>query len=66
MPTETLILLLAPVILIELVLLLLAIRDLLRPDRRVRGGNKGIWALIIVFFQIVGPILYFAAGRDEE
>ena len=57
--------LLVPIIAIQLILLLLAIRDLLQSDRRVRGGNKGLWALIIVFVNIIGPIVYFMAGRED-
>ena len=57
--------LLIPIIAIQLILLLLAIRDLLQSDRRVRGGNKGLWALVIVFVNIIGPIVYFMAGRED-
>jgi len=46
-------------------LLLLAARDLLRDDRRVRGGSKPMWAVIIVFVNLIGPILYFLVGREE-
>jgi len=40
--------------------------DLLRDDRRVRGGNKGLWAVAILFLQYVGPIAYLLVGRIEE
>jgi ABC-2 type transport system ATP-binding protein len=39
--------------------------DLLRDDRAVRGGNKAVWAVIIVFINLIGPILYFLVGREE-
>jgi ABC-2 type transport system ATP-binding protein len=58
-------LLVVPLALIQLTLLILAVVDLLRDDRRVRGGNKGIWAVIIVFVNLIGPILYFLVGREE-
>jgi hypothetical protein len=58
-------LLILPILVIELVLIFLAIRDLLRTDRRVRGGNKAVWALVIVFLSLLGPILYFAIGRED-
>ena len=58
-------LLVIPLAIIELTLLILAVVDLLRDDRRVRGGNKGVWAVIIVFVNMVGPILYFLVGRVE-
>ena len=46
-------------------LLIAALYDLTRPGRRVRGDNKVIWALIIIFVSMIGPILYFLAGREE-
>jgi hypothetical protein len=61
-----LLLLLVPVVLVQLGLLVLALRDLLRPERRVRGDSKLMWGLIIVVVNIIGPILYFAVGREEE
>jgi hypothetical protein len=59
-------LLLLPVILIEIGLIVFALRDLLRPERRVRGNSKLLWGILIVFVQIVGPILYFVVGRETE
>jgi len=59
-------LLLIPVIIIELGLLVVALRDLLRPERRVRGDSKLMWGIIIVVINIIGPILYLAIGREEE
>ena len=58
--------LLVPVIVIGLALMLLAAFDLLREDRRVRGGSKPMWALIIVFVNLIGPVLYLLVGRDES
>jgi ABC-2 type transport system ATP-binding protein len=54
-----------PLALIELGLLVLAVVDLLPEERHVRGGNKALWALVIVFVNIIGPLLYFFVGRDE-
>ncbi len=62
---STVLLLIIPLVVIELAMLILAVVDLLRDDRRVRGGNKGLWAVIIVFVSLVGPILYFLVGREE-
>jgi hypothetical protein len=65
--TETqILLLLVPVLIVQLGLIVLALRDLLRPERLVRGESKLMWGLIIVFVNLVGPILYFAIGRREE
>ena len=65
MTTAQIVLLASPLIVLELILLLLAIRDLLRPERRVRGGSKPLWAVVIVFVNIIGPIVYFMAGRED-
>jgi ABC-2 type transport system ATP-binding protein len=58
-------LLVVPLLLIQVGLLLAAVVDLLRMDRHVRGGSKGVWALIIVFVNMIGPILYFLVGRVD-
>ena len=60
-----LILLLVPLIVVQFGLMVLAVVDLLRQDRQVRGGNKGVWAVVIVFVSLFGPILYFLAGRVD-
>ena len=60
-----LLLLLVPVVLLQLGLLIAAVVDLIRDDRAVRGGNKGLWAVIIVFVNLIGPILYFLVGRVD-
>ena len=63
--TEQIIALLAPIIIIQLGLMIAALIDLERDERRVRGGSKLVWALVIVFVNILGPIVYFVAGREE-
>ncbi len=62
----TVLALLIPVAAIQIGLLLLAAFDLLREERRVRGGSKAMWAVIIVFVNLLGPILYFLIGREER
>jgi hypothetical protein len=57
--------LLLPVILIELGLIVFALRDLLRPERQVRGDSKVMWGILIVVFGLLGPILYLTVGRRE-
>jgi Phospholipase_D-nuclease N-terminal len=55
-----------PLVLIQLVLIVIAVRDVLRPEREVRGGRKGLWILVIVLGELLGPILYFTLGRENE
>ena len=66
MTDSQVLLLLLPVIVVEIVLIIIALRDLLRPERKVRGDSKLMWGLLIVFISLFGPILYLAVGRVEE
>jgi len=59
-------LLIAPLLAIQLALIIVSLRDLFRPERRVRGGAKWIWVLVIVFLELLGPLLYFTVGREDE
>ena len=62
----TILLLILPIVILEIALIVFALRDLVRPERRVRGDSKLLWGLVIVLFQIIGPILYFVVGRETE
>ena len=65
--TESQILLLVlPIAIIEIGLIVVALRDLLRPERRVRGDSKLMWGILVVFLGVLGPILYFIVGREPE
>jgi hypothetical protein len=55
---------LIPVLLLELGLMIFALVDLSRRPRV--NGPKWVWALVIILVQIVGPIIYFVAGRKDE
>jgi hypothetical protein len=61
----TLIPILIPIFVIQIGLLIAALYDLTRPTRAVKGGSKVVWALIIIFINLIGPILYFLVGREE-
>lgn len=63
---QTLLLLLVPLVLLWIVLLVAALYDLTRPDRRVRGDSKLLWALVIILLSTIGPIIYFLFGREPE
>jgi len=58
--------LLLPLLVVQVALIVVALRDLVRPERRVRGGDKRIWALVIVLGEVIGPLLYLTLGRVEE
>ena len=65
MTASQILLLALPLIAIQLGLMLFALRDLFAPGRVVAGGSKPIWALVIVFGELVGPLAYFLAGRRD-
>jgi hypothetical protein len=56
---------LGPLILIELSLMIVALVDLARREA-VRGGSRLVWVLVIVFINIIGPIVYLLWGREGE
>jgi hypothetical protein len=55
-----------PLVAIQLALMVIALRDLMRPERRVRGNSKLLWGIVIVLGELVGPLVYFAVGREPE
>jgi hypothetical protein len=63
--STSLALILLPIVLIELGLVVFSLVDLFRPERRVVGNNKLVWALIIVLVGTIGPIVYLLAGRKQ-
>jgi uncharacterized RDD family membrane protein YckC len=56
---------LAPLVLIDLALVIYCIIDLYKPDRRVRGGNKLVWLLVILLISTLGWVVYLLVGREE-
>ena len=66
MSQTTILLLILPIVILEIALIVFALRDLVRPERRVRGDSKLLWGIVIVLFQLIGPILYFMVGRETE
>lgn len=56
--------LLAPIIIIQVILLIIAIVDLVRIEKT--NGPKWVWVFIILFINIIGPILYFVVGRRSN
>ena len=64
--STSLVLILLPLALIELGLVVFSLVDLFRSERRVVGGNKLVWALVIVLVGTIGPIVYLLVGRKES
>jgi hypothetical protein len=54
-----------PLAILQIAITLIALYDLTRPERRVRGDNKLLWGLIIVLGQLLGSLIYFLVGRED-
>lgn len=58
--------LLAPLLLLQVILLIAGLVDLLRREsEQVRWGTKWPWVFIILLINIIGPLVYFAFGRKD-
>ena len=56
--------LLIPIIIIQLALVVAALLDLSR--RSAIRGPKWVWVLVILFVNLIGPVVYFVIGREDE
>jgi len=54
---------LIPVLLLQLGLAIFCLVDLARRNRT--RGPKWLWAIIIIFGQLIGPLVYLLIGREE-
>ncbi|OBZ08526.1 MULTISPECIES: PLD nuclease N-terminal domain-containing protein [Bacillales] len=54
----------APIIVIQLILMVIALILCMKAEST--RGPKWMWALIIIFGNIIGPIAFFIAGRRNE
>lgn len=55
--------LLIPIALLEFGLLIAALVDVIRREKT--KGPKWVWIIVVVVFNLFGPIVYFIFGRDE-
>ena len=56
---------LIPIIILEIGLMIYSLSHVLKHDR-YKFGSRTMWILIVVFIQIIGPILYLTIGRENE
>ncbi|WP_430787155.1 PLD nuclease N-terminal domain-containing protein [Virgibacillus flavescens] len=54
----------APIIVLQLILMAAAITSCVRQE--ATNGPKWLWILVIIFINILGPILYFVVGRKND
>jgi len=53
----------APIIIIQLILMITALVDVIRSDET--NGPKVLWILLILLTGLIGPIIYFIFGRKR-
>lgn len=56
--------LLIPILIVQLVLIVAALLDLSR--RSATRGPRWAWVLVILFVNLIGPLIYFVLGREDE
>ena len=47
------------------VLIILAVRDILKQEQ-FKFGSRILWLFIACFVSLIGPILYFAFGKEDQ
>ncbi|GAF65446.1 hypothetical protein BTS2_2344 [Bacillus sp. TS-2] len=55
--------LIIPVVILQLILMTFALINCYKEETK---GPKMMWVFIIVFINIIGPILYFVCGRKSD
>ncbi|MEA4890038.1 MAG: PLD nuclease N-terminal domain-containing protein [Clostridiaceae bacterium] len=56
---------LIPILIVQLILMITALIHVLKHPV-YRFGNKPLWIIIVIFGELIGPIVYFIFGRGEE
>ena len=56
---------LIPILIVELALMVVALVDLFKREN-YKSEVKLVWAIVIVIFGIIGPIIYLIFGRKER
>ncbi|MDI7742638.1 PLD nuclease N-terminal domain-containing protein [Lysinibacillus fusiformis] len=56
--------LIAPILGIQLLLMVIALVSCIREEKT--NGPKWLWILVILFINILGPVLYFVIGRRND
>lgn len=59
---EEIVLLVAPIVVMELILKVICLRDWIRREQ-VNGLSRRAWLLIFLFVNLFGPIAYLVYGR---
>jgi hypothetical protein len=66
MDTQTTLLLVLPLIVLDIALIVYSLYDLTRPERVVKWVPKPVWAIVILFVSTFGAIVYLLLGREDS
>ena len=53
-----------PILVLQLILMIVALVSCIRQE--TTNGPKWLWILLIIFVNLLGPILYFVIGRRQN
>ena len=56
--------LIIPLFVIQLGLMIEGLVDLIKREKT--RGPKWVWFVVVIFVNMIGPIIYFVVGREEE
>ena len=56
--------LLIPIVLLQLALMVVALLDLVKREHTL--GPKWMWIIVVVVFNLIGPLVYLFVGRRDE
>lgn len=56
---------LIPIIIIEWILVITALVHIFK-HQTYKVGNRVVWVIVVLVFQLIGPIIYFVFGRSDE
>lgn len=54
----------APILVLQFILMMVALVSCIREEKT--NGPKWVWILIILFFNLLGSVLYFVIGRRNK
>ncbi len=54
-----------PLIILQFALAITALIHVLKHPN-YKFGNKILWIILVLFIQIIGPVVYFAIGRGDD
>lgn len=53
-----------PILILNLILVIVALVSCIKEEKT--NGPKWLWILIILFINLLGPVLYFVVGRRND